>query len=247
MGISLQQSYLDEEDAAEDEDTAADMQEEIVRQMMGGLDLSPADRTDASLPVPPPSPPAPPSQPPPPPAPYKLPDLDIVQLEVTDPVNTKLEPRAPSSGGGGGYGWTPRTSWELDRDAKLGTRGEELVYLEELERVRQRGHENPEAVVIWTSRSDPGADHDIRSIDENGNVRWLEVKSTTGTDGRFEWSRKEFEKAIRSGQRYELRRVYKVGTSKPIAKCFPNVAELLGASRLILELGTLRASIEGLG
>lgn len=248
MGISLQQSYLDDDDMPQGEDGAADMHEEIVRQMMGGLDLTGSNETNPPPPAPPPPPPAPAPPPSPPPAPYKLPDLDTVQLEVTEPNNTKLEPRAPSSGGGGGggYGWAPRTAWEIDRDAKLGLRGEELVYLEELERVRQRGYENPEAVVIWTSRDNPGADHDIRSIDEDGNTRWLEVKSTTGMDGRFEWSRKEFEKAIRTGERYELWRVYQVGTAKPIAKCFTNVAELLGESRLILELGTLRASIEGL-
>jgi hypothetical protein len=143
-------------------------------------------------------------------------------------------------------GWGPRTPWEVDRDAKLGVRGEELVYRQELKRVRQRGHEKPEDVVIWTSRSDPGADHDIQSIDENGQLRWLEVKSTTGTDGRFEWSRKEFEKAMRTGSRYELWRVYQVASAAPIAKCFANPTDLLGNSRLILELGTLRASIEGL-
>lgn len=168
-------------------------------------------------------------------------------MTIAAPGDTRLDPRPPSGGGGGGgSGWAPRTPWELDRDAKLGARGEELVYRQELERLRQRGHERPEELVIWTSRNDPGADHDIRSIDEDGRVRWLEVKSTTGLDGRFEWSRKEFEKAMREGACYELWRVYQVGSASPTAKCFPNPAELLGRSRLILELGTLRASIEGL-
>jgi hypothetical protein len=108
------------------------------------------------------------------------------------------------------------------------------------------GHQTPEDLVVWTSQADPGADHDIRSINEKGQARWLEVKSTSGIDGRFDWPRKEFEKALREGENYELWRVYHAATINPVAKRFPNPGALLGASRIILELGSLRASIEGL-
>jgi hypothetical protein len=132
------------------------------------------------------------------------------------------------------------------RLAALGERGEALVYRMELKRVRAMGHANPEQFVRWTSLTEPGADHDIRSIDDKGLPKFIEVKSTTGVDGRFEWSRKEFERALRERDRYELWRVYRVSEKKPVAKCFPNPAKLIGARRLVLELGLLRANIEGL-
>ena len=114
----------------------------------------------------------------------------------------------------------------------------------ELDLVRKAGHPNPEVVVVWTSRTNPGADHDICSQDENGNPRWIEVKSTSGMDGQFDWSRKEFEKAIRERERYELWRVYRATTTEPIAKCFPNPGKLIGNSRVRLELGTIKANVE---
>ena len=64
--------------------------------------------------------------------------------------------------------------------------------------------------------------HDIKSLGKDGRVRWIEVKSTTGTDGRFEWSRQEFENAMKEGRGYELWRVYKTATTAPVAKCFAN-------------------------
>jgi hypothetical protein len=134
----------------------------------------------------------------------------------------------------------------MERDRDVGRRGEELVYREELERVRAMGHSKPEEIVTWVSETDPGADYDIKSIGADGLVRWLEVKSTVGTDGRFEWSRNEFEKALREGDRYELWRVYQTASTNPVAKCFSNPAALISSSRLVLELGSVRASLEDL-
>jgi len=117
----------------------------------------------------------------------------------------------------------------------------------ECERVRSAGHPNAESVVIWTSQTDPGEDHDIRSVDEAGRPRWIEVKSTVGNDGRFDWSSKEFEKAMREGDRYELWRVYRAASMTPVAKSFRNPVKMLGESRLQLELGSLRARVEDIG
>ena len=112
--------------------------------------------------------------------------------------------------------------------------------------MRDMGHAEPERLVIWTSRTEPGADHDIRSIDENGLTRWIEVKSTTGVDGRFDWPSKEFEKALRERDRYELWRVYRATDRSPVAKCFRNPARMIGTRQIALELGMLRVNIEDL-
>jgi hypothetical protein len=165
---------------------------------------------------------------------------------VAQTSDQTIAPRPAQSGGWGG-GWIPRTISEMERDREVGRRGEELVYRMECERVRSAGYPNAESVVIWTSQTDPGADHDIRSVDEAGRPRWIEVKSTVGNDGRFDWSSKEFEKAVREGDRYELWRVYRASSMTPVAKSFRNPAKMLGESRLQLELGSLRARVEDIG
>lgn len=231
------------------EDDIDDTGEEAVRQMMGSLNTAPDDDVAPQVPLhqaagPQTLPAVAPTvvittySPPP------LPALETVTLTVSETKGEKME--APGwRGSGGGYGaWSPRTGAEVERDRELGERGEALVYQLELERVRKAGHPNPESVVIWTSRTDPGADHDICSQDENGNPRWIEVKSTSGMDGQFDWSRKEFEKAVRERERYELWRVYRANTTEPIAKCFPNPGKLIGNSRIRLELGTIKANVE---
>ena len=100
--------------------------------------------------------------------------------------------------------------------------------------------------MIWASRNDAGADHDIRSVTDDGGLLWIEAKSTTGTDGWFYWPKKEFEKALRERERYELWRVYESHTTHPIAKSFRDPISLLNRNALRLELGTLRAVIEPL-
>jgi len=181
-------------------------------------------------------------------APVELPEIDEVSLIVATTSGTEIESRNASGGSGGSSGsWLPPTPAEVERAGALGKRGEELVYRTELQKVREWGYPEPERYVIWTSQDEPGADHDIRSIDAQGRPRWIEVKSTTGVDGRFEWSRKEFEKALRERSRYELWRVYRVGEGTPVAKCFPDPARMLGKRQIVLELGMLRANIEGVG
>lgn len=229
----------------EAEDQGEEVGEEILRQLIGSLDTRAARDAD------PPSPPSPPAPPPPlaldvsAPPPFALPELGAVSLSFAATRGTSIDPPRPGTGGGGpSYGWTARTPAEIERDAKIGRRGEELIYRSELERVRAMGHDNPEEMVVWTASHNPGADHDIRSIDAEGNPRWIEVKSTTGADGRFDWSRKEFEKALRERGRYELWRIYNVGSVTPVAKVFPDPTALVGLSRISIELGTIRASIE---
>jgi hypothetical protein len=132
----------------------------------------------------------------------------------------------------------------VERDQEIGRRGEELVYRQELERLRARGIKGPEKLVIWTANKDLGADHDIRSVAEDGETLWIEVKSTRGTDGQFEWPKNEFQKALREGDHYELWRVYQADTEHPTAKCFPNPVRLLGVEALKLDIASLRAVVE---
>lgn len=252
MGIAMRSWSGDVDDEIDfDEGVTEDVREEIVRQVIEELDTDSRDLEDAPKTVasPPQNPTQPPSTvPPPAPPPFVLPDLQGVTMSIAPTTAQEIQRGGAQGGlsGGSSGGWAPRGPAEIERDQKVGQRGEALVYRMELERIRALGHGNPEELVIWTSQTDLGADHDIKSVGEDGRIRWIEVKSTTGTDGRFEWSRKEFEKALREGGRYELWRVYLAATSSPVAKCFPNPAKLLGVSRLVLDLGSLRARIEDL-
>jgi hypothetical protein len=237
-----------ESDLGEEEDGDDDAEEIALRQVFDNLDTN-RDRSGSEPPPVEPAPstppnPPPPTTPPPAPPPFKLPNIDDVDLTVADAKGRQIESQQSSGGGGGSGTWLPPTLAEVERAGLLGQRGEELIYRMELKRVSELGYEKPERYVIWTSRDEPGADHDIRSIDAEGRPRWLEVKATMGSDGRFDWPRKEFEKAFRERDRYELWRVYRVADKTPVAKCFPNPAKMLGARQILLELGLLRAKIE---
>lgn len=252
IGISHRRRVEEEDDLdlnfEDDNDATDDTEEFAIRQVLDDLDTKSPSNSEPVKPVDPPvqSPVAPPATPTPPhPPPFQLPDLGDVSLKVIDPKGTTIEPSQPRPRGGGSSSvWLPPTPEEVARAGRLGERGEALVYRMEIEKVRAMGYAEPERYVIWTSRDQPGADHDIRSIDADGRPRWLEVKSTTGSDGRFEWSRQEFERALCERERYELWRVYRVAERDPTAKCFPNPASLLGTRQIVLELAGLRANIE---
>lgn len=173
--------------------------------------------------------------------PFVLPDLETVSPIIERPgdhaVATRARPQGEASWHASrGSTWGPPDAFDIDRDQKVGVRGEEIVYLAELERVRALGYQKPEDHVIWVSRSQPGADHDIRSVGKDGKPRWLEVKSTMGVDGRFDWPQREFEKALRERERYVLWRVYEAHTTRPVMKAFVNPASLLERSMLRVEL-----------
>ena len=132
-----------------------------------------------------------------------------------------------------------------ERDRLLGERGEELVYLRELERsfVKQ-GYESPESLVTWVSRDDPTADHDIRSVGENGATLWIEVKSTSGSDGNFDWPESEVARAMAEREHYVLCRVYRAGSRNPIIKRFHDPLSMIESCQMRLGLGSVRAQVE---
>ena len=216
--------------------------EQITQNLMASVRIAPPS---ATTPTPVNIQPAPIVPIPPTPSPRPLPALDDVRLSVTAPTGS-----APPASLGGGGGWrgstiyTPRTPAEMERDRLIGLRGEALILRQELARVRGLGYSKPEEHVVWVSQGNPGADHDILSIGADGKPIWIEVKSTVGLDGRFDWSIAEFEKALREGPRYQLWRVYDVAGGAPIAKCFDNPAGLLLTPIIRLEISSLRAFVE---
>lgn len=230
---------------AERADETDEATAQIVRQLIDALNITtqPTNVTPAA-----PSPVQGPVQEAVPRPTLVLPPLDEVLVRVENPTGAELPVPQQSGGrwGGGGYSpsWTPPTPADVERDRMVGNRGEHLVYKLEIERLRSLGYSVPEEFVVWTSKDTPGADHDIKSVAEDGQALWIEVKSTTGSDGRFEWPRREFEKAFREGDHYELWRVYEAQSVNPVAKRFRDPVSLLRNAGLRIELATLRAFVE---
>jgi len=153
---------------------------------------------------------------------------------------------SPSAGrrSGGGGAWRPPKPHDVIRNQEVGRHGEEVAYNEERKRVRCMGY--PEDRVVWVADSNPGADYDIRSVDDDGTDLFIEVKSTLGDDGKFRWPRAEFEKALRERQHYILYRVYRAGERSPKIRHFRDPVAMMAQDSLRLDVETLRAEVEPL-
>ena len=150
----------------------------------------------------------------------------------------------PGKVGAGSGPWTPPTPAQEQWERLIGRRGEEIVYRQEVARVRAMGL--PESRVVWVSESDPGANHDILSVDEDGQDLWIEVKSTTGRDGRFRWPKSEFDLARKKRIRYALFRVYETDSLTPPIKKFRDPVGLFLTDAIRLDINTLNAEVEPL-
>ena len=80
----------------------------------------------------------------------------------------------------------------------------------------------------------------------DGEDLYIEVKSTTGKDGRFRWSKNEFDLARSLRDSYVLYRVYEVDSKTPSMKPFPDPVGLLLQNALRLDISSLNAEVESL-
>ena len=184
------------------------------------------------------------SDPPQPPA-RQLPPIDEVTVQSLATGGSLSVKGSPIGVGGGGSGsWRPPTPKQEEWERSIGHRGEEIIYRRELARVNALGED--ESKVVWVSQGNPGSDFDINSIDDNGKKLWIEVKSTSGTDGRFRWSKAEFDKARQHRGQYILYRVYAADTRTPSVKEFRDPVGLLLNDAMRLNVSSLNAEVEGL-
>jgi hypothetical protein len=149
-----------------------------------------------------------------PPAP---PPVDFSAVTMLDAQPGSLSPRASPHPGGGGRGSvsgapTLRTEEEKRR---IGKRGEEVAWRRERERLRQLG-KNPD-LAVWVSKTDELAPFDIKSVDEDDQLLYIEVKSTNSDDPGepFYISRAELVEATFHRSRYYIYRVTNVDTAAP--------------------------------
>ena len=169
---------------------------------------------------------------------------EVIAVQVPREGTVQVGQSHQTRPSGGSSGWSPPTREQEEWDREVGRRGEELVYRSEIERVKRLGY--PSSSVEWISEQNPGADHDIRSVDRNGGDLFIEVKSTTGKDGRFQWSKNEFDLARSLRDRYVLYRVYEVDSKTPTMKAFRDPVGLLLKNALLLDISSLNAAVESL-
>jgi hypothetical protein len=170
-----------------------------------------------------------------------LPDLGRVRPWEAAGTGTPLQRRQEASGGSASSNWSPRSYQESEDDREVGRRGEEIVLGIERERVRRLGF-SPDRVK-WIADSVPGADHDIVSVDDDGADLWVEVKATTGRQGKFSWPAAEFRLAVRARQRYVLYRVYEAHTTAPSWFCIRDPIGSFDAGKLRLDLNSLTGDV----
>jgi hypothetical protein len=103
------------------------------------------------------------------------------------------------------------------------------------------------ARVIWIADSAAGADHDIKSVDDDGGDLWVEVKATTGRDGQFSWPAAEFQLAIRARRRYVLYRVYEADTTTPSYRPIRDPIGSFDAGELRLDLDSMNGDVGPMG
>lgn len=103
--------------------------------------------------------------------------------------------------------------------------GEEFVLNYERKRLRRAGRDELANNIKWVSQESAGEGYDILSFELNGQERWIEVKSTSGTGYTFEMSLNEWQTAVEAGNKYYIYRVTKVRT-EPELRIISDPSEL---------------------
>jgi hypothetical protein len=141
--------------------------------------------------------------------------VDVENLEVEAAPHglevSEVETRRSGGGGGGSFG---HTDWErvVRNTGAVGRWGEKLVYQLERKRVLEFGFDP--GAVDWRSHREEFSPFDIRSLDSEGQVIFIEVKTTTQADSHspFEISHAELANAFEYRERYHVYRVLGAGT-----------------------------------
>ena len=123
------------------------------------------------------------------------------------------------------------------RNRKLGREGEELVFHFERERLKQRDRLDLAKKIRWISEEDgDGAGYDILSFDEKGKERFLEVKTTVGSDTTpFYITRNELSLSSERPEAFRLCRVFDFSIRPRMFELAPPLANLVHLSPLSYE------------
>jgi hypothetical protein len=145
------------------------------------------------------------------------PPIDYSAVTMVDAKPGTVIPTTSRQHGtsGAGVASGAPTIYTEDEKRRRGKRGEDAAWHMERERLRRLG-KNPD-LAIWVSRTDELSPFDIKSVDEDDQLIYIEVKSTNSDDPAepFYISRAELIEATFQRSRYYIYRVTKVDTAAP--------------------------------
>jgi hypothetical protein len=123
------------------------------------------------------------------------------------------------------------------RNRKLGRDGEELVFQFERERLQRLDRSDLAKKIRWVSEEDgDGAGYDILSFDEKGKERFLEVKTTVGSDVTpFYITRNELSFSSERPESFRLCRVFDFSMRPRMFELAPPLENLVHLSPLSYE------------
>lgn len=148
---------------------------------------------------------------------YEFPTTDsyeYVDLEISieDPSKTSADYSRNTS--------TPNYEKEAKKYKMLGDRGEKIVMMAEMDRVRQELRLSEKLAakkVIWKSRESDSYGFDILSVNQDGSPRYIEVKATQNKVGdmNFYYTLNELETAKQYDKQYYIYIVYDILSKRP--------------------------------
>jgi hypothetical protein len=123
------------------------------------------------------------------------------------------------------------------RNRKLGRDGEELVFQFEREKLERLDRLDLAKKIRWISEEDgDGAGYDILSFDEKGRERFLEVKTTVGSDlTPFYITRNELSLSSERPEAFRLCRVFDFSIRPKMFELAPPLANFVHLSPLSYE------------
>ncbi|WP_225874960.1 protein NO VEIN domain-containing protein [Vibrio atypicus] len=153
-------------------------------------------------------------------------DLDYKPINVLGTVLTETSAPSPSRRSTNDKGKSKRTgktNWaERDeRNRNLGLAGEKLVIQSEIQKLIDLGRSDLADKVEHVAKDNDYAGYDVLSFDEQGNEKYIEVKTTKQSKGTaFFISRNEVEVSVEKGDQYWLYRVYNLDESTGVANFY---------------------------
>jgi hypothetical protein len=154
---------------------------------------------------------------------------DNEKIDISDVVLTETEAPKPStrkqSLKKGTKNTTNKTNnWAYidERNRNLGLAGEELVIAHERQYLISIGLADLADNIVHVAKKDDYAGYDVKSFDDNGTEKFIEVKTTEKTIGTaFFISRNEVEVSRELGSQYWIYRVYDLNKKTGKAKFYP--------------------------
>ena len=163
---------------------------------------------------------------------------------VERPGATKNSPAVHGGGGGG----TTLTLTSQESKEQIGKRGEQWVYECEKRRLAEMDVNPAEAeksgLLGWVSAGQPGSPYDIRSLDEQLNEVFIEVKSSSDRNPVIHLSITELAFALAKGERYWLYWVGNASEAQPdLPEYYRNLGKYITEQKVMLDVDSLKITL----